>query len=74
VTGRRARLRLDRLALADDDHAAVGDREALAVLSGSQPIRAPSAMRTFLSMIALRTTALRPTSTPCMRMELSTVE
>src|SRR5262249_8796729 len=37
--------------------------------SGSTPIVAPSAMRTLLATIARRTTALRPTSTPCMRTE-----
>ena len=40
--------------------------------SGSTPICAPSSIRTSLSTIARRTTALRPTSTPCMRIESST--
>ncbi len=59
--------RVDHLALADHDDAALGDDEALAVGLGSTPICAPAATSTFLSRIALRTTALRPTSTPCMQ-------
>src|ERR671918_2615400 len=41
-------------------------------MSRSTPISAPSGTTTFLSMIALRTTALRPISTPCMSTDPST--
>ena len=48
-------------------------REALAVgVRGRRRSARPRAMRTFLSTIARRTTALRPTSTPCISTESST--
>ena len=59
--------RLHRRALADHDDAAGRDGEALAVgLGVDADLRARRRCCTFLSMMARRTTASRPTSTPCM--------
>ena len=61
-----------RLALADDDDPALGDVNARGRRPGRRRCRRRAATATFLSMMARRTTAPRPTTTSSMRTESST--
>ena len=68
----RSRSGIHADALADHDDPSLGDDEALTVAIQVDADLSSPPMRTFLSRIALRTTAWRAMSTPCITTERST--